>query len=162
MATSQTAVPAKQGRFSGLWAFLGLLLFVGGGVASAIWIAPGVLTDLQVRNPEPINGRITSGKCSNRLFIHLCDATLQVQTKSGPVASETHIAFFDLHVGDYTAGVVADRDHPEWVTTTLALDHLWSRVVTLLVFWAFILAILIPVTLSGIRRLRGSPAPAAR
>lgn len=132
-----------RSKLSGLWSILGLVFLLGIGVASVVYLAPSVVTDLQIRNPERINGRIASGKCSARLFVHICDATLTIQTKDGPVQRETHIAFFDLHLGDYSASVVADPRHPEWITTSLALEHLWSRVATLLLFWAFALAVLV-------------------
>lgn len=147
-----------RSRLSGVWSVLGLLLFLGMGVASAVYIAPSVLTDLQIRNPERINGRIASGKCSNRVFVHICDATLTIQTKDGPVQRETHIAFFDLHVGDYSATVVADPRHPEWITTSLALEHLWSRVATLLAFWAFVIGVLVMSVRRWIAGRRDAPA----
>ena len=147
-----------RSKLSGLWAIVGLLLFLGAGIASVVYLAPSVATDLQIRNAEPINGRIASGKCSSRLFIHICDATLTIQTKNGPVQRETHIAFFDLHLGDYSAAVVADAQHPEWITTSLALEHLWSRVITLVLFWVLVLGVLGAAVRGWITGRRSVPA----
>lgn len=147
-----------RAKLSALWGIVGLLIILGTGVASAIYLAPSVVTDLQIRNPEQINGRIKSGKCSARAFVHICDATLSILTKDGPVERETHIAFFDIHLGDYSASVVADPNHPEWITTSLALDHLWNRVATLLVFWAVVLAVLVGAVRGLLGRRRAASA----
>lgn len=130
-------LPPGAGRGGSLWAVLGLLMFAGMLAASVIWILPDVASDWQVRDAAvPLRGaQVVSGKCSSKLFINDCDATLSVQTPRGRITRDVHYLFASVHLGDWTVGVVGDPQRPELVTTDLGLDYFWNRVLTLLVAW---------------------------
>ena len=71
------------------------------------------------------------------MFFHICDTTL---TAPGGISREMHYVFASFHLGDFSASVVADPAHPEWLTTDLGLDNFWDRVVTFVVSAMFLCA----------------------
>lgn len=57
-------------------------------VAGGVYTASAVLSDWQVREaarPVP-DARVSDGKCTSKIIIHICDATLALRTAAGPVA----------------------------------------------------------------------------
>jgi hypothetical protein len=139
-----------------LWGLLGTVMFGAMLVAIGIYTVPGLVSDWQIRGTaQPVaGGRVTEGSCSSKLVLNICDATLSLQTKSGPVSRDVNYIFTDVHSGSYSVTVVADPAHPELATTDMALEKLWNRTVTLLVGGGILLALTIAPIIGIIRRLR--------
>ncbi|SEN81442.1 hypothetical protein SAMN02799625_01929 [Methylobacterium sp. UNC300MFChir4.1] len=146
-----------------LGVLFGFVLFGGLLAASAVYTAPVLISDWQVREaarPVP-NARVSDGKCSTKLVFHICDATLSLRTPAGSVTRRVNYVFTGLHAGDWTIGVMADPAHPESVTTDLGLDRLWNRAITLLAIDGVILAGLAGALISILRNGRAAFRTAA-
>ena len=65
-----------------------------------------------------------------------------------------NFAFGSFDFGDFEASVVADPRRPELLTTDLALDHFWDRVVTMLVGVGLVLLLFGWGVVSYLRRRR--------
>lgn len=137
---------------------LAVLMFAGALVALAIYTAPNLLTDWQVRDAAQTvpNGEVIKGSCSSNLVFNICDATLTVPTKSGPVSRNVNYVFTGVHVGDYSVEVMADPARPELATTDMALDKLWNRTLTLLAGAVILLALTVMPLIAIVRRSRTS------
>ncbi|MGT2481201.1 hypothetical protein ACU4GR_25710 [Methylobacterium oryzae CBMB20] len=146
-----------------LGVLFGFVLFGGILAATAIYTAPVLISDWQVREAaQPVpNARVSDGKCSTKLVFHICDATLSLRTPQGGATRRVNYVFTGLHAGDYTIGVMADPAHPELVTTDLGLDRLWNRAITLLVLDGAILACLVGALISILRNGRAAFRTAA-
>ncbi|CAO3413119.1 hypothetical protein [Azospirillum endophyticum] len=102
-----------------------------------IWEGPGVVRDFQIsQNPLVLeNGDVRNGQCKTRKAIFTdCEAQLVYSYKGRSYSTDVEVMFVDFHVGDYETGLVISADHPELATMTLALDKLWNRIITLMVF----------------------------
>ncbi|MFT8246212.1 hypothetical protein [Roseomonas sp. BN140053] len=157
----QLSLPPQDGGWRGtLFALLGTLMFGAMLVAIAVYTVPNLVSDWQVRGTaQPMaDGRVTEGKCSSRLVLNICDATLSVRTKTGVVSRDVNYIFTDIHSGDYSVTVLADPARPELATTDMALDKLWNRSITLLVGGGILLALTVAPVIGLIRRLRARPA----
>ncbi|SHJ89548.1 hypothetical protein SAMN02745194_03662 [Roseomonas rosea] len=139
-----------------LWGLLGTVMFGAMLIAIGIYTVPGLVSDWRIRGTaEPVaGGRVTEGSCSSKLVLTICDATLSLQTKSGPVSRDVNYIFTDVHSGSYSVTVVADPAHPEPATTDMALEKLWNRTITLLVGGGILLALTMAPIIGIIRRLR--------
>ena len=146
-----------------LWVTLGILMFGAMLVAAAIYTAPALVSDWQVRETaRPIeNAEVTDGKCSSKIVFHICDVTLTVATPSGELTRRMNYVFTGVHVGDYSVRVMADPARPELATTDLALDKLWNRTITLLIVAALLLAFTVLPIVAAIRNWRTSRAARA-
>ncbi|SFU76100.1 hypothetical protein SAMN02799631_02163 [Methylobacterium sp. 174MFSha1.1] len=148
--------PRGHGWINTFWILFGVVALGGILVACAVYTAPAVISDWQVRataQPAP-NARVSEGKCSAKLVIHICDATLNLPTTAGTVTRRVNYVFSGLHAGDYRVGVMADPSRPDLVTTDLGLDRLWNRTITLLAGMGAIAACIIGALLSLIRDRR--------
>jgi hypothetical protein len=143
-----------------LWVILGILMFGAMLVAAAIYTAPALVSDWQVRNTaRPIsNAEVTQGKCSSKIIFHICDVTLTVETPSGDLTRRMNYVFTGAHVGDYNVQVMADPARPELATTDLGLDKLWNRTITLLIVAGVLLAFTILPVVAAVRSRRASRA----
>lgn len=139
-----------------LWAVLGALMFGAMLAAMAVYTVPNLISDWRIRDTAaPVaGGRVTDGSCSSKLVLNICDATLSVQTKSGPVSRDVNYVFTDVHSGSYSVTVLADPAHPELPTTDMAMEKLWNRTVTLLVGGGILLVFTIAPIIGLIRRFR--------
>ena len=125
------ALPRPR-RKLGFWALLGILFLLGGVAYIAVGAIPPLISDLVIRDTaRPVRGQIENGKCHSKIIFHICDLTLVNDGPRPPVRRDVTYVFTDFHIGDYTASVMADRAHPEWLTTDLALDQLTSRILTM-------------------------------
>ena len=150
--------PAERSWKETLWVIVGILLFGGMLVACAVYTAPPLLSDWQVRDtarPVPA-ARITDGKCSTKIIIHICDMTLNLGTPAGTVTRRVNTVFTGVHFGDYKVGVMADPARPELVTTDLALDRLINRTITLAALMAMLLAFSILPIVAVVRNRRAA------
>jgi hypothetical protein len=96
---------------------------------------PALKDDWVIRKtarPIPQAG-IEGGRCSTRLVLVQCEATLTAALATGEVRRQTKQYFVAFHLGDYSATVMGDPSRPDYLTTDLALSKFWNRVVTLLV-----------------------------
>jgi hypothetical protein len=134
-------IPGATWR-SRIVAAIGGLVLVGLMVASFIWVAPTLWTDIQIRNTAEgvASSRIEEGSCRSKLFINICEVTLSAGKAANAVRRDVTYVFADLHMGDYTVQVLADPARPELLTTDLGLDKLPSRIITIGIFWALMLA----------------------
>lgn len=138
-----------------LLAGFGFLIMIGLMVASAIFVAPTLLTDWQIRNTaQPVLASRVDGSCRSKLFINTCTVNLTGGKIPNVVSRDVTYVFADAHSGDYSVEVMADPQHPEWLTTDMALDKLPSRIITLGAFWLLIIAGLIAVA-RGMMARRG-------
>ncbi len=124
--------PARDWKQT-IWVLLSSLMFGAMLVAATIYTAPTLVSDWQVREAaRPVaEAEVTDGKCSSQLIVHICNATLSVETPSGSVSRRVNYVFTGVHVGEYTIDVLADPARPDLVTTDLALNQLWNRTFTL-------------------------------
>lgn len=132
-------LPKPASKIAAIFFFVVLIGLAGG---LAYLAGPGLIKDYQISgNDVPAtNARVTGGKCRSKLILHFCDATIERRGPSGTVREETHFAFLDLHFGSYQVHVVEHKDNPSMQTTSLALDHLWDRILLAVgLFVAFIL-----------------------
>jgi hypothetical protein len=116
------------------WATPIILAFA---VFLTVWEAPGVIRDFQIsQNPlELADGDVQNGRCTTRRAIFTdCEARLVYSYNGRNYDSSVEVMFVDFHVGDYETGLVISADHPELATMSLALDKLWNRIVTLVLF----------------------------
>lgn len=151
-------LPPQEGDWrQTLWALLGTLMFGAMLVAMAIYTVPNLVSDWRIRDTAaPVaGGRVTEGSCSSKLVLNICDATLSVQTKSGPVSRGVNYIFTDMHSGSYSVTVLADPTHPELPTTDMAIEKLWNRTITLLIGGSILLALTLTPIIGIVRRLRG-------
>ncbi|MBR0656729.1 hypothetical protein [Plastoroseomonas arctica] len=130
------------------WVFaLFCVLFAGGILAYVgISLAPGLIDDVQMRNrARPVQmARIEGGRCSSRLaLLHSCEATVVATTKEGLVRRPLNHVFFDLHVGGWTAQVLADPERAGVFSTDIGLDRIWHRFGTALFFIVIALVMLV-------------------
>ncbi|GJD42428.1 hypothetical protein AFCDBAGC_0264 [Methylobacterium cerastii] len=127
--------PASGGWRQTLWVLLGVAGLCGVLVACALYTAPAVLSDWQVREAaQPVpDARVSDGRCSTKLVVHICDATLSLSTPKGAVTRRVNYVFTGVHLGDDSISVMADPARPDLVTTDLGLDRLVNRTITLVV-----------------------------
>ncbi|KQP64002.1 hypothetical protein [Methylobacterium sp. Leaf112] len=148
--------PPRQGWGNIFWTLFGLVALGALLVACAVYTAPPVVTDWQIRDTaRPVAAaRVSDGKCSTKIVLHLCDMTLTLPTPSGPVVRRINTVFTGVHAGDYSVRVMADPARPDLVTTDLALDRLWNRTVTLLVIAGALAAIIVAALAAMVRNRR--------
>ena len=150
--------PADRGWRHKFWVAVGILMFAALLAAAAIYTAPALVSDWQVRDrarPVP-DARVTDGKCSSKIVVHICDVTLDVRTPSGTVSRRINYVFTGVHVGDYSVRVVADPARPDLATTDMALDKLWNRTITLLVVMVLLLAFTVLPIVATVRNRRAA------
>lgn len=145
--------PHRQGWAHVFWTLFGLAALAALLAACLVYTAPPVLSDWQVRDTaRPVlDGRVTDGKCSTKIVLHICDATLTLRTPGGPVSRRVNYVFAGVHSGDYSIRVMADPARPDLMTTDLSLDRLWNRTITLLVIAGAIAAVIVAAILGMIR-----------
>lgn len=150
--------PERMGWTAMFFVLFGVLT-LGGILGACAWFtAPVVVSDWQVREtaqPAP-QARLSEGKCSTKLVIHICDVTLNLRTAQGSVTRRVNYVFAGLHAGDYGVGVMADPARPNLVTTDLGLERLWNRTITLLVLMGALAACIYGALLSVIRNRRAT------
>ncbi len=161
-AESLRLPPPGQGWKNTFWIVVGVVALVAILVACAVYTAPALVTDWQVREtarPVP-DARVSDGKCSAKIVIHICDATLNLRTPTAVVTRRVNYVFTGVHVGDYSIRVMADPARPELVTTDLGLDRLWNRTITLLVIMLAVSGCILAVAVALIRNRRAASGAA--
>lgn len=150
--------PPAQGWGNTLWTLFGIVALGALLVACAVYTAPAVLSDWQVREAaRPAHAaRVSEGKCSTRIILHICDATLTLGIPTGEVTRRVNYLFTGVHAGDYSIRVMADPARPDLVTTDLGLDRLWNRTLTLLVIACALAASIVLAIGAMIRNRRTS------
>lgn len=148
--------PPRRGWGNTFWTLFGLVALAALLVACAVYTAPPVVTDWRIRDTaRPVaDARVTDGKCSTKIVLHLCDMTLNLRTPTGTVVRRVNTVFMGVHVGDYNIRVMADPARPDLVTTDLALNRLWNRTVTLAVVAAALAAIIAAALIATVRNRR--------
>ena len=103
-------------------------------VMAVMYVLPELVTDWRVRDTAVLmfEGRLTEGRCSVGLAVHICRAALDLETSSGTFTRQVRYVFVGTPVGDYIVYVMADPSHLELMTTDLGLDQLRSRTATCL------------------------------
>ncbi|MCI9881405.1 hypothetical protein MTL_15280 [Methylobacterium goesingense] len=144
------------------WVLFGVACLGAILVACAVYTAPVVASDWQVRaSAQPVPGaRVRDGSCSAKLVLHICDATLSLPAPGGAVTRRVNYVFAGLQAGEVRLAVLADPARPDLVTTDLGLDRLWNRTVTLLVI-ALLIVACIGGAIASLVRSRRESRPAA-
>ena len=130
--------PPGWGRVNVALEMFGLLVAVALVGASLVWVLPDIVLDWRVRDAAvPIQGgRSEDRHCSAQLFIVSCGATLHAPAPGGAVSRGVFFLFAGDPDAKYTLRVVGDPARPALITTDLALDSFWDRVLTLAGTWA--------------------------
>ncbi|MGF3023120.1 hypothetical protein ACQVP2_09860 [Methylobacterium aquaticum] len=154
--------PRGHGWINTFWVLFGVVALGGILVACAVYTAPAVISDWRVRAAaQPAReARVSEGKCSAKLVIHICDATLALRTPTGTVTRRVNYVFSGFHAGEYRVGVMADPARPDLVTTDLGLDRLWNRTITLLAIAGAIAACIVGALVSLVRNRRAASGDA--
>jgi hypothetical protein len=116
--------PFKNILFGLIW--IGLAGFI------AWWQIPSLYKDYRIRdNVEPAQqSRMVKAKCSSKLIIHMCETVIQHRVNGQDMITSDDFAFFDLKFGSYTTSRLQERGNPAVVTTSIALESLWNRLLT--------------------------------
>lgn len=135
------------------WVLFGVVALGAMLAACAVYTAPALISDWQIRETAEsvADARISDGKCSSKIAIHICDLTLSLRQPNGTMTRRVNYVFAGLHVGDFSAGVMADPARPDRVTTDLGLDRLWNRTITLVVIMAALAAAIFGALISVVR-----------
>jgi hypothetical protein len=154
--------PQGQGWMATFWVLFGVVALAALLGACAFYTAPALVSDWQVRAAaEPVaEARISNGKCSSKIAIHICDLTLSLRRPTGTVTRRVNYVFAGLHVGDFGAGPMADPARPDLITTDLGLDRLWNRTITLAAIMAALAAAIFGALLSLVRNRRAASGAA--
>lgn len=146
--------PPPGGWKRALGTVLRTLIFGAMLAGMGLYVLPDLIADWRIRaTAVPVAGaRVDNGSCSSKLVLHICDATLTVPGKPRALSRHVNYVFADLHWGGYTVHVLADPAHPELPTTSLALDRIWSRTLTLLVAGGMLLALVLGPAIALFRR----------
>lgn len=138
--------------------FLGFLalFMLALGVGMAVWMAPGILRDLEIgKNPvEEPQARISNGQCRTKLVLVSCEADIAYAVAGKRYATHVAFSFVDVHFGDYTANVVRSADKPELATLDIGLESMWNRIGTLIGFLALFVGGAIALMLQTLRNMR--------
>ncbi len=157
-AESLRLPPRGQDWKATFWVLFGVVVLGALLAACCIYTAPTVISDWRVHGTaQPISGaRVSDGKCSSKIVIHICDATLGLPTPSGSVTRRVNYVFTGVHVGDYGIRVMADPARPDLVTTDLGLERLWNRTITLVVLVGALAAAILAVLAGLVRNRRAA------
>jgi len=138
--------------------FLGFLalFMLALGVGMAVWMAPGILRDLEIgKNPvEEPQARISNGKCRTKLVLVSCEASIAYAVAGKRYASSVEFSFVDVHFGSYTANVVRSADKPELATLDIGLEMMWNRIGTLIGFLVLFVGGAGALMLNALRNMR--------
>ena len=150
--------PQRHGWMATFWVLFGVVALGAMLAACAIYTAPALISDWQVRETAaPVAGaRISDGKCSSKIAIHICDLTLSLRQPTGTVTRRVNYVFAGLHVGDFSAGPMVDPARPDLITTDLGLERLWNRTITLVIIMAALAAAIVGALLSLVRNPRAA------
>jgi hypothetical protein len=154
----KVTLPKPQSRLSAFFLGLGAMVLAGG----IGWLAvPGLVADWPlVGNAEPATqARFVSGRCRGKLVLHFCDITYDRRGPAGTVREESHIGFFEFHVGSRSVRLMQQKGDPSRVSSDIALDMYWNRLATAGLFIALFGGG--GLVLLG-QALRGKPDPNAR
>lgn len=154
--------PQRHGWMATFWVLFGVVALGAMLAACAIYTAPALISDWQVRETAaPVaEARISDGKCSSKIAIHICDLTLTLRRPTGTVTRRVNYVFAGLHVGDFSAGPMADPARPNLITTDLGLERLWNRTITLVIVMAALAAAIFGALLSLVRNRRAASGAA--
>ena len=102
------------------------------GALSAVAPIGDLVTDLRLAGKAvPVPGGAAAGHCS-RGFLVSCSLTLTAPRRAAPPQSrKVDYLFFEIGIDRHTFRVLADPAQPSVLTTDLALDRLWNRVIIL-------------------------------
>lgn len=119
-------------RFVGV-AVIGVLL----AAVALCAVAPigDLVTDLGLASKAmPVAGATVDGSCSIHAIFTSCDVTLTAPRRGAPpLRRKVDYLFVEVGVVHHAFRVLADPARPALLTTDLALDRLWNRVITLVV-----------------------------
>ena len=154
--------PQRHGWMATFWVLFGVVALGAMLTACAIYTAPALISDWQVRETAvPVaEARISDGQCSAKIAIHICDLTLTLRRPTGTVTRRVNYVFAGLHVGDFSAGPMADPARPDLITTDLGLERLWNRTITLVVIMGALAAAIFGALLSLVRNRRAASGAA--
>jgi hypothetical protein len=110
-------------------------------------LGPGIVVDWRHRGDvTAVDAEVVDGHCSTKLVVTWCRATL----RHGDVTRKQRMLFADVHFGDYEVDVVQSADGA-FLSTSIAMEHLVNRSVTLAVFAALFLGMAAAAAMKGLR-----------
>jgi hypothetical protein len=114
-----------------------VLLFTVLAVALPYALLPDLLYDFRIsKHAVPDTEANIEGSCKTKVFINDCE--VKITYRPDPAATAEEVAshdflFLAFSTAD-TTGVVRSADDPRMITTSMAIEHLGNRVVTLALF----------------------------
>jgi hypothetical protein len=141
--------PPKQASLLSAVATCLICLALAGGMVW--WQAPDLIKDYQINgNVEPATGaRLIRAKCSSKLIFHMCDAEIAHRVADERRTTSQGFGFVDFKIGSYTTSILQAKNNPAVVTTSLALESLWNRMLTA----GGLLALLIAGVFGGLKAI---------
>jgi hypothetical protein len=133
------------------------LLVLAGCVMIVTTPIPDLLQDWAIRDTarQMPQARVEDGRCKTRLVLVDCEAILVLpQGRGQPIRQPSNLYFVDLHFGGYTTSVMGDPARSPHLTTNLALEKFWNRVITLALSIPFFGAIAWYMVASLFKQLR--------
>jgi|GEM_PF-5404224 len=117
----------------GLVGFAWIAALVVGCALYAVMPVGDLVTDLALAGKAiPVPGAGAEGSCSIGTLVTTCDLTLTAPRGAGPARSrKVRYLFAEGGVTHHTFRVLADPARPALLTTDLAQDRLWNRVISL-------------------------------
>lgn len=132
--TIATSVETGSNRRSRVLPLLfGLLLPMCIVLAGAIWTAPPLIIDWQVRNIVRVDDthRFTHLKCLTLALFHSCNVVVDQTFGPETVTSTINYVFTGPLPDNDAVQILVDPDRRYIVTTDFGLEHLWNRTLTL-------------------------------
>jgi len=116
----------------------GIAVIVAAVVAVAVCVVAPVgdlVTDVRFAGKAvPVSGATVEGSCSSGTLFTTCEVTLSAPRRGAPpLRRQVDYLFAELGVEHHTFHVLADPARPSLLTTDLALERLWNRIITLVV-----------------------------
>ncbi len=127
------------------------------------WQLPSLLQDFVLHNNvEPAqSARLVGGSCKSKLILYMCSTEIEYRADGHIRNVSEGFSFVGFHFGAFEVQVLQHRGDPRLVTTSLALDNIWNRILTtlpLILFFGFTAIVLLknlPATARLARRFKG-------
>nr|WP_314467024.1 hypothetical protein [uncultured Novosphingobium sp.] len=145
--------------------FLGVVLgLVSIGTMVVVW--PGLYADHRIKS-DPVavpEASLVSSECKTKRMSVNCEAGIAYPRDGQTQIRSVEFSFLSLTSGDYDTAIVAERNNPDNITLSLAIDEFWNRFVgsALIVFGLGTIAVLMVrrfIHLSATVKALKEPAP---
>jgi hypothetical protein len=139
------AFPARKIRIldSGItkpWKMVLGMLFIALIAAFPLMFLSDLRYDMKIaKNPVIDNQSDVSGTCRSKLFLVNCDAKIvyRLEGHSEPLTVKREQFFVDFSL-EHSTGVVRSADDPRLITTSMGIDTINNRIITMAVWIGFL------------------------